>query len=97
MKIRLNIGPISEPLQSEQFKTGDWGTEWSFVDREKCTACRVCEQFCPDGCIEVKEIEGKEVAVVDHNYCKGCGVCASVCRYGAIKMELKELFKVDVC
>ncbi|MCS7119456.1 MAG: 4Fe-4S binding protein [Archaeoglobaceae archaeon] len=97
MEIKINIGAISEPLQSEKLKTGDWGTEWAVVDKEKCTACRVCEQFCPDGCIEVKKFGDEEYAVVDYNYCKGCGVCASVCRFEAIKMELKELFKIEVC
>lgn len=97
MKIKLNVGAISEPLQSENFKTGDWGTEWAFVDKEKCTACRVCEQFCPEGCIEVVEVNEEKFAVVDHNYCKGCGVCASVCKFEAIRMELKELFKIEAC
>lgn len=97
MKLRINLGAISEPLQSEKLKTGDWGTEWAFVDKEKCTACKVCEQFCPDGCIEVKEFGNEKFAVVDYNFCKGCGVCASVCPQEAIKMEIKELFKLEVC
>ncbi|MDK2876961.1 MAG: pyruvate ferredoxin oxidoreductase delta subunit [Archaeoglobaceae archaeon] len=95
MKLKINLGAISEPLQSENFKTGDWGTEWAQVDKEKCTACRICEQFCPEGCIEIKELGDEKFAVVDYNYCKGCGVCASVCPQEAIKMETKEIFKFD--
>ncbi|WP_456330709.1 4Fe-4S binding protein [Archaeoglobus sp.] len=94
MKIKLNLGAISEPLQSENFKTGDWGTYYPIVDKEKCTGCKTCEQYCPDSCIEVKEVGEEKYAVVDYNYCKGCGICASVCQFEAIKMELKDIFKV---
>jgi len=94
VKIRLNIGGVSPPLQSEEIKTGDWGTQYPVVDKEKCTACRICQQYCPDLCIEVKEFGEEKYAVVDYNYCKGCGICSSVCPSEAITMEIKEIFKV---
>lgn len=94
MKLKIYLGASCPPLQSLEYKTGDWGTMHAFVDKEKCTGCKICEQYCPDFCIEVKEFEDKKYAVVDYNYCKGCGVCASVCPQGAIRMELKELFRV---
>ena len=95
MKIKINLGATSQPLQSESMKTGDWGTHYPVVDKEKCTACKMCEQYCPDLCIEVREFGEKEkYAVVDYDYCKGCGVCASVCPAEAITMELKEIYKL---
>lgn len=97
MKMKINLGAISEPMQSEKFKTGDWGTHYPVVDKEKCTACKTCEQYCPDLCIEVKEFGEEKYAVVDYNYCKGCGICSSVCPFEAIKMELKDIFKFEVC
>jgi pyruvate ferredoxin oxidoreductase delta subunit len=95
--IKINLGGISEPLQSESIKTGDWGTHFAVVDREKCTACKTCEQYCPDLCIEVKEFNDEKYAVVDYDHCKGCGVCASVCPYQAITMEIKDIYKLEVC
>ncbi|MET1123907.1 MAG: 4Fe-4S binding protein [Archaeoglobaceae archaeon] len=95
--MKIYIGASSPPLQSLNFKTGDWGTHWAFVDKEKCTACGVCEQYCPDDCINVMKFDDEKYAVVNHNFCKGCGVCASVCPFGAIRMELKEMFKLEVC
>lgn len=63
--------------------TGSWRmTEPKFT--EKCTACRLCEVFCPDGAIYFSE--GK--MAVDTGFCKGCEICAQVCPIqGAISME----------
>lgn len=91
--MKIYFGGSSPPLQSLNVKTGDWGTHFAVIDKEKCTGCGVCEQFCPDNCIEIKEVGKEKFAVVDYMYCKGCGVCAYVCREGAIKMELKEIFR----
>ncbi|MCS7121765.1 MAG: 4Fe-4S binding protein [Archaeoglobaceae archaeon] len=93
MKLKIYFGASSPPLQSLNLKTGDWGTHFAVVDKEKCTGCKVCEQYCPEDCIEVKESGKEKYAVVNYYYCKGCGVCASVCNFGAIKMELKEFFR----
>ncbi len=93
-ELKIYLGACSPPLQSEKFKTGDWGTHYAVVDKEKCTACKTCEQYCPDSCIEVRGFGEEKYAVVDRNFCKGCGVCASVCKFDAIRMELKEIYKV---
>lgn len=95
-KVKIGLGGVTEPLTSKNMKTGDWGTEYPVVDEEKCTACKNCEIYCPDGCIKVVEKEGKKVAVPDYDYCKGCWVCFTVCPADAIKMEIKELYKVEV-
>ncbi len=92
--MKITVGAISFPLESEKHKTGDWGTHYPVVDKEKCDGCKTCEQYCPDSCIEVKEFNDEKYAVVDYDYCKGCGVCATVCPKEAIKMELKELYRV---
>jgi len=97
MKIKINLGAVSEALQSERLKTGDWGMNYPVIDKEKCTACKTCEQYCPDMCIEVRKFDDEKYAVVDYDYCKGCGICASVCPVEAINMKLKDIFKLDVC
>ena len=97
MVMKITLGGVSKPHSSKNMKTGDWGTEYPVVDEEKCTACRACEHLCPDACIVVVEKGDKKFAVPDYDYCKGCGVCFSVCPVDAIKMELKEIYKLEVC
>jgi pyruvate ferredoxin oxidoreductase delta subunit len=47
--------------------------------------------------VVVEKEDEKKVAVPDYEYCKGCGVCFSVCPVDAIKMELKDIYKLEVC
>jgi len=94
MKMRITLGAITKPLSSLKIKTGDWGTEYPVVDKEKCIGCKECEIFCPDLCITVVKEGDDKFAVVNYDYCKGCGVCASVCPAEAITMELKDIYKV---
>ncbi len=49
------------------------------VDEDKCTACRVCEKWCPTKAIKV---DGK--ARVDESLCMACGECTVVCKFEAI-------------
>ncbi len=60
----------------------------------KCVHCGLCEQICPQGCIEVKQwlandgtvsVEGE--TLIDNDCCIHCGWCESVCPVGAISVE----------
>ncbi len=95
-RLKLYVG-ASSPPKTSQMKTGDWGTEWAFVDEEKCIGCGRCVKFCPEPCIELVEKDGSKVAKIDHDYCKGCGICYTVCPVDAIRMETKDIYKVEVC
>lgn len=55
------------------------------IDAGKCTDCKLCSIYCPDGAIDFGRIE------VDFDYCQGCAICAQVCPPKAIEMvsELK--------
>ncbi|MFO7637837.1 MAG: FAD-dependent oxidoreductase [bacterium] len=60
------------------------------VDRERCTACRMCETLCAYRAIEVKVVNetfGTRAAVVNEALCKGCGACAANCRCSAIDIR----------
>ena len=63
--------------------TGSWRmAEPRFT--EKCTACSLCEVFCPDGAIYADN----DTMKVDTRFCKGCEICVNVCPIaGAISME----------
>ena len=75
---------ISEPGSSALTKTGSWRTYMPVVDKEKCTACTICTNFCPEGVITVSK---ETKAEINFDYCKGCGLCAEVCPASAITME----------
>jgi pyruvate ferredoxin oxidoreductase delta subunit len=50
------------------------------IDAKKCTDCKLCPIYCPDGAIDFEKI------TVDFDYCQGCGVCVQVCPPKAIEM-----------
>ena len=56
------------------------------IARERCTDCKLCHIYCPDGAIDFETI------AVNYDYCQGCGICAQVCPPKAVEMvsELKS-------
>jgi pyruvate ferredoxin oxidoreductase delta subunit len=75
-------GVIKEPGSSKEVKTGSWRIFKPIVS-ENCKGCGICVQFCPEGCIKIKN--GK--ATIDYDYCKGCLICINECPVKAIKNE----------
>jgi len=75
---------IAEPLTSALNHTGSWRVFRPQVNKEKCTACTLCTNVCPEGVITVTR---ETKADIDFNYCKGCGMCAEICPASAIAME----------
>ncbi len=57
----------------------------AFVNKERCSACGLCETNCPFGAIAVDPVEG--CAVVNAVLCKGCGVCTASCRMNAVDLN----------
>ena len=49
------------------------------VDKEKCNACKSCEEACPVDAIKVKE-----KAEVNEEECIDCGTCVDECPEEAI-------------
>jgi pyruvate ferredoxin oxidoreductase delta subunit len=76
------------PLPGEKnigFKTSFSRYIRPVIDSSRCTDCKLCSVYCPDGAIDLESID------VDLDYCQGCGICAKVCPPKAIQMasELK--------
>ena len=84
--MKLNIGGITEAGLSKKNKTGDWRYFLPLVDQDKCNGCGICELFCPDSSIEIKE----KTCIINLYYCKGCGICASECPRSAITMQAER-------
>ena len=53
----------------------------AIVDEEKCTACGMCEEACPQQAITVDD-----VARVNPELCVECGICVDECPNGAISL-----------
>lgn len=60
---------------------------------KNCTGCRMCEQVCPKGAIEIKENEeGFMEPVINKEKCINCGICLKRCPQ-ANKIEKNEPIK----
>jgi len=57
----------------------------SFVNKNKCSGCGICQLICPFQAIEIDDEE--KVAVINEALCKGCGACVSSCICGAINIK----------
>jgi pyruvate ferredoxin oxidoreductase delta subunit len=61
------------------------------IDYAKCSDCKLCHLYCPDGAIDFDPIK------IDYDYCQGCGICERICPVKAISVEteMKALEGVD--
>lgn len=53
-----------------------------FVDKNRCTACSLCQKECPANAISF--VKGK--SEIDYKKCIGCGKCIAICPLGAIQI-----------
>jgi len=84
-------GVVDKPGSSRKNKTGSWRTFRPIIT-DKCIGCGICVQYCPEACIELREVRGAKSrtgkkAVVDYDFCKGCLICMGECPHKAIKSE----------
>ncbi len=80
----LRVGNVWGPAGSKKLNTGEWKSEAPVVDNDKCVKCKICEKYCPEGCIDVRG----NGCNIDMFYCKGCGLCAYECPAKAIDMNI---------
>ena len=63
--------------------------------KNRCTACRSCEQVCPQDAIEMKEnTEGFLYPIINMDKCNNCGLCLNRCHVELkdVKEYKKEIF-----
>ncbi len=58
------------------------------VDKNKCTACGLCEEACPFSipCVSLFK-DGTAAAEISKTDCVGCGICVGACPNNAINQE----------
>ncbi len=80
--MKLSIGAVVRGGSSLGYHTGTWRDRRPFLNLEKCKACGICEEVCPDGAVR----KTQEAYQVDYLFCKGCGLCAKECPAKAIEL-----------
>jgi pyruvate ferredoxin oxidoreductase gamma subunit len=80
--IPLPEGPVAS-LPSHRLHTASWRTLRPVIDRDRCTRCNFCWEFCPD---DAFDFDAEGYPLVKLPYCKGCGICATECPPDAIQM-----------
>jgi ferredoxin len=50
------------------------------IDEERCTACGLCLEACPQSAI----VLGESGAAIDQDLCAGCAACVAACPQAAI-------------
>ena len=80
----------SKPGSTKKTLTGGWRTYAPLTDLEKCIGCGTCAKVCPESCIEMKSVKGKQTPITDLDFCKGCGLCAAECPVKCIEMKLEK-------
>ena len=79
------LGPVATAYGAA--KTGTWRVVRPVFDKTTCTACRLCENYCPAGVVSVdKREKANHLVTFDLDYCKGCGICMSSCARKSIQM-----------
>ena len=92
---KLTLGAVADkPGSSRVNKTGSWRTFKPIIN-DKCIACGICVQYCPEACMEIKAVKGAKTksgkaVVVDYDFCKGCMICMGECPHKAIDQELDK-------
>lgn len=86
--IRDAVTPSDQPGSLRELSADVTARWYPVIDRERCTSCGHCLQFCLFG---VYEGVGGEVVVASPDRCKdGCPACSRICPRGAIIFPLSD-------
>ena len=75
----------------ESLERRDKGQVWVELDREACTKCNLCGNWCYHAAIEKAGTEEAFPRFIKEN-CEGCGLCAILCPAEAIQLKGKGPF-----
>ncbi len=58
-------------------------TDWELpeIDQEKCVACGICVDACPQHALELRE---SQLVFANPQDCTYCATCEDVCPHGAV-------------
>jgi ferredoxin len=72
--LNKRIGEIQDRPRTSIFK--------AIVDFERCVACGICADQCPEGAIVIDK-----TAHIDQRLCTGCGQCIDGCPQDALSLH----------
>lgn len=78
-------------LKTDIFESEDVNVLIPEIDKEKCTFCGKCSQFCRYNALAVI----KKNVLVFPELCHSCGGCALVCPVKAVKYNLRPIGKIE--
>jgi flavodoxin/ferredoxin len=77
------------PLKRKDFKVRPfWLSHEIKINSEKCSQCKLCQENCPVGCIDLCAHPP-----IDKNTCIACWVCEQICPLGAIEIDCESIVK----
>jgi len=81
--LAATIKNLGMGMSSRRGKLTQHSVSKPVISENKCTACGICAEWCPEDAITVAE----NFAIIDESVCIGCGECLAVCRFGAVKFK----------
>lgn len=85
--INLFKKPITEKYPKEKRKPPARSRGMPKPIKGKCTACGLCEAYCPTEAIEL--FKDEKYVKIDLSKCSFCGLCVDICPVRAIKNKTK--------
>lgn len=86
---KIYMPPVIDNVASSG-QTGTYSVTVRIND-DRCSGCGLCEAFCPEAVIEMREIDGTVKACASAaEKCCACYTCVGQCPQKAIQLELRQ-------
>jgi 2-oxoglutarate ferredoxin oxidoreductase subunit delta len=82
---QASLQNIDDSMKSNRLKRRSSQTNYVQLDTERCNACWICQDACPNNAIGRIDLPWhKHVRFIADSNCIGCLKCVKVCEFGAL-------------